>query len=313
MRISNGLQQQIEFTMIDILNKDILNAITDGIYCLNQDRRITFWNKGAEKLTGYTAAEAEGERCKDNLLRHLDENGIEICINGCPLETTMKDGKTREANVYMHHKQGHRVLVHVKSFPLRNEFGQIDGALEIFTKVTDTNELAHELDLLRQETMTDLLTGMANRRGMDMATEHFEESLRSTGQKLGILFVDIDKFKTVNDIFGHDTGDKVLTMVAKTILSALRPTDLAGRWGGEEFVIFIPDLETDKLANLAERLRRLIEMSWIDTDDERISVTASIGGAVVKTNETIASAIKRADKQLYLSKQAGRNCIHIDE
>ncbi|GKT15548.1 GGDEF domain-containing protein, partial [Aduncisulcus paluster] len=120
-------------------------------------------------------------------------------------------------------------------------------------------------------------------------------------------------FKTFNDRFGHHTGDKVLTMVAKTIISTLRPTDIASRWGGDEFVIFIPDVEIQELKKLAERLRKLIELSWIDLNGEHISVTASIGGAEVRTNETISSAIKRADEQVYLSKHSGRNFIHIDK
>ncbi|ACS81515.1 sensor domain-containing diguanylate cyclase [Maridesulfovibrio salexigens] len=299
--------------MTETFYKEILNSVSDGIYFLNTERTITYWSKGAEKLAGYSAAEIEGKSCKDNLLRHVDEEGADLCENGCPLEATMLDGKIREAEVFMHHKLGHRVLIRVKSFPLKNELGQITGAAEIFTEVNEKTDLAYDLELLRQEAMTDPLTGMANRRYMDQAAVHFEESIKHEKQSLGVLFVDIDNFKSVNDRFGHDTGDKALTMVAKTMLSALRPTDIASRWGGEEFVIFVPHVDAEKLGSLAERIRKLIELSWIDTEKASISVTASIGGTIVKPNETICSAIKRADEKAYLCKQSGRNCIHIDK
>ncbi|WP_415715004.1 diguanylate cyclase [Maridesulfovibrio sp.] len=299
--------------MTDIFSKDFLNAITDGIYFLNRDKAITFWNKGAERLAGYSSAEVEGVRCENNMLRHVDENGINLCENGCPLEATMHDGKIREANVYMHHKLGHRVLINVKSFPIRDELGRITGAAEVFSKIEGPTDLTKELELLRQEAMTDPLTGIANRRCMDLAAAHFETSIKQTDLSLGILFLDIDHFKTVNDKFGHETGDKVLTMVANTMSSALRPTDIASRWGGEEFVIFVPGVNLKELSKLAERLRRLIEASWIDIKNEHLSVTASIGGTMVRPDETICSAIRRADKQVYLCKQSGRNCVHVEE
>ncbi|TIH12317.1 diguanylate cyclase [Marinifilum sp. JC120] len=297
--------------MTETFYKKILDAVTDGIYFLNTERIITYWNKGAEKLAGYSAAEIEGKSCKDNLLRHVDGKGTDLCENGCPLEATMLDGKEREADVFMHHKLGHRVLIHVKSFPLKNELGQITGAAEIFTEVNEKTDLAYELELLRQEAMTDPLTGMANRRYMDLTAVHFESSIKHKEQSLGVLFVDIDNFKSVNDRFGHDTGDKVLTMVSKTLISALRPTDIASRWGGDEFVIFVPHVNAEELGDLADRIRKLIELSWIDTEKGSISVTASIGGTIVEPNETICSAINRADKKAYLCKQSGRNCTNI--
>ncbi len=292
--------------------KQIFDSITDGIYYLNKSGTITYWNTGAERISGYGASEVLGKGCKDNLLRHVDENGVDLCTNGCPLEATMTDGIIREATVFMHHKMGHRLLINVKSFPLTDASGKINGAAEVFTEIRKSNDLAHELELLRKEVMTDPLTGMANRRCLDVTAIHFEESIRNNKLKFGVLFIDIDHFKKVNDRHGHKLGDQVLSMVAKTVSSALRPPEIASRWGGEEFVVLAPGIDEKGLAVLAERLRKLIELSWIDTILGKLSVTASFGGTMVRPDETICSAIHRADSQLYLSKQAGRNCIHID-
>ncbi|MFW5500248.1 MULTISPECIES: diguanylate cyclase [unclassified Maridesulfovibrio] len=299
--------------MPDKLHEDFLDSVSDGIYILNKQRSITFWSKGAEIISGYSAHDVTGTSCKDNLLRHIDENGVNLCENGCPLEATMNDGKVREANVFMHHKHGHRVLINVKAFPVKDKLGKITGAAEIFKKIDRNSDLIQELELLRQKAMTDPLTGLANRRSIALTVDHFEKLIKCKNHRLGILFVDIDNFKTFNDRFGHHIGDKVLTMVANTIISTLRPTDIASRWGGDEFVIFIPDVEIQELEKLAERLRKLIEQSWINLNNEHISVTASIGGVAVRAKETISSAIKRADEQVYLSKHSGRNIIHIDK
>ncbi|WP_432734625.1 diguanylate cyclase [Maridesulfovibrio sp. FT414] len=298
--------------MNDQFYEMIFDSISDGIYYINKDRIITYWNRGAEKLTGYTAAEVIATSCKDNLLRHVDENGVDLCVHGCPMEATMHDGECRSADVFMHHKLGHRVPIRVKSFPLNDDFGNIIGAAELFTAINEKKDMAHQLEILRKEAMTDPLTGVANRRCLDLAARHFQESVGNSNTTLGILFVDIDYFKKINDRWGHSAGDKVLSMVAKTLSAALRPSDIASRWGGEEFVIFVPDIDRKGLAVLAERLRRLVELSWFETGSGRISVTVSLGGTMLSPGEDTCSAISRADELAYRSKKAGRNCIHID-
>lgn len=252
-----------------------------------------------------------GKGCRDNLLRHVDENGVDLCIEGCPLSATIEDGKVREARVFMHHKSGHRVHISVKSLPLRNESGKIIAAVEIFNRVNVLRDLPRELELLRREVLTDPLTEVGNRRCMDIAAEQLEKTTDDEN-KFGILFADLDRFKFINDEWGHEMGDNVLRMVAATLSSALRPSDLASRWGGEEFVILVPDIDAHDLAVLAERLRKLVELSWVDSDNECISVTASFGGALSEPGESVCAVIDRADRQAYLSKDAGRNCVHIN-
>jgi diguanylate cyclase (GGDEF)-like protein len=125
--------------------------------------------------------------------------------------------------------------------------------------------------------------------------------------------VDLDHFKRVNDTWGHHVGDLVLRMTAKTLTASLRPLDVVCRWGGEEFLILIPNIESEGLAVLAGRIRMLLENSWIDHEGERISVTGSFGGAISEKGESAESVVDRADKQVYLSKGSGRNCIHIGD
>ena len=293
--------------------KDLLDSITDGVYFVDLDRKIYYWNKAAERLSGYTAQEVLGKSCAENLLRHIDDDGTELCMKGCPLAETMTHGKSREISVHMHHKFGHRVPVFVRASPVRDEQGDIVGAVEVFSDNSRNMNILQEMEGLRKEVLTDQLTGIGNRRYADITLERLEATMEESGVPFGVAFVDIDHFKKVNDTWGHHVGDRVLMMVAKTIEGNLRPLDVVCRWGGEEIVVLVPNTTRKGLAVTTERLRSLVEHSWIEHEGEMIGVTVSLGGAVSEKGETATSVIGRADRQGYLSKESGRNCVHIDD
>src|SRR5512138_2173073 len=113
--------------------KNVIDNLYDGVYFVDRDRRITYWNKGAERITGYTAEHSIGRRCRDNLLNHVTANGIPLCQEHCPLAAVMEDGQEREAEVFLHHADGYRVPVLVRGAPLRDESGNIIGAVESFS------------------------------------------------------------------------------------------------------------------------------------------------------------------------------------
>lgn len=291
--------------------QEILDSLAEGVYFVDLDRKITYWNKAAERLSGYTAQEVLGNGCADNLLRHVDALGTQLCLAGCPLAATMLDGQPREAEVFMHHKFGHRVPIAVRVTPMRGKDGRIVGAVEIFSpKVNETN-VVRELESLRRQILTDPLTGIANRRFAEMTLSTLESSLAMHDIPFGALFVDIDHFKVVNDTWGHHVGDQVLKMVGQTLKQGLRTLDSACRWGGEEFLLLVPNTTEPALRALAERLRLLVENSWIDREGRPLSVTASFGGAIALPGESAAQVVGRADRELYRSKEAGRNCVSV--
>lgn len=292
--------------------RELLDSLADGVYFVDRDRTITYWNKAAERLSGYAPQEVMGKRCADNILRHVDALGKHLCVEGCPLAATMEDGQVREAEVFMHHKFGHRVPVVVRASPMRDSNGTIVGAAEVFTSNAKGINVLKELESLRKEILTDPLTGIGNRRYADISLKSLEASLGEHGVPFGILIVDIDHFKEVNDTWGHNVGDKVLRMVAQTLAQGLRALDVACRWGGEEFVLLVPNTNMETLLGMGQRHRMLIENSWLDHEGQTIAVTASFGGAVSRKGETATEVVARADKQLYKSKTSGRNCVHVD-
>lgn len=209
----------------------LVESVTDGIYYVNSAKEITFWNKGAERITGYQRQEVMGMPCSKNILRHIDHEGRELCIEGCPLQDTMKDGKIREVDVFLHHRDGHRVPVSVRSSPMENEEGEIIGAVEIFTDNSSRYDIIKEIEELRQEVYLDQLTGVGNRKYADMNMQKCMDEFISLNIPFSVIFLDIDNFKKFNDNYGHNIGDQVLKMVGKTISNILRRLDVVCRWG----------------------------------------------------------------------------------
>jgi len=158
---------------------------------------------------------------------------------------------------------------------------------------------------------TDPLTGIPNRRTvLHRLEEELARTERTTGV-LGVIELDIDHFKRVNDTYGHPAGDAVLREVAGRITSALREYDVAGRIGGEEFLVVAPEMDADSLAALAERLRASTKGAPIAHGTDRIVVTTSVGATLSRPNDTPETLFARADEALYAAKAAGRNRVEI--
>jgi diguanylate cyclase (GGDEF)-like protein/PAS domain S-box-containing protein len=289
----------------------IFESLNDGLYFVDRNRVITFWNKAAEKISGFKAEEVVGRSCFDNILTHIDSEGNSLCLGNCPLADSMEDKLPREVKVYLHHKDSHRIPVSARTSVLTDDDGKVLGGAELFTGIShqEANELrVKELEKLA---LLDGLTQMANRNYINREIQsRFEENKRFN-IPFGILFTDIDNFKIFNDQYGHDVGDMVLKLVAKTFIANGRPFDLFGRWGGEEFVGIIRNIDKKNLEVLGNRLRILVGKSHIIHDNENINVTISVGATLVKEDDTLESLIKRADTLMYRSKKAGKNRLTI--
>lgn len=294
--------------------ENILENLTEGVYYVDTQRRITYWNKAAEKITGYTKEEVLGKSCADNVLRHIDENGLELCLDHCPLIDAVKQGETKEKNIYVHHKNGHRVHIYTRVSPILDDGGNVVGAVELFSDLSKNThgELITELEKLKQQIYKDTLTEIGNRKYADITLARRISEYKDIQIPFAVFFMDIDNFKNVNDTYGHDIGDKVLKMVANSVVGLLRSLDIVCRWGGEEFVIISPNITQGAMGAIGDRLRKFIEKSWIELGDgTNLSVTVSIGATMANDEDTPESVIKRADTAMYQSKLEGRNRITI--
>jgi diguanylate cyclase (GGDEF)-like protein/PAS domain S-box-containing protein len=294
----------------DSFYRDLLDSLSEGVYFTDRDRRITFWSKGAERLTGYSSEEVLGRKCSENILIHVNASGLELCKADCPLSDCMNRRVPCEADVYLHHKAGHRVPVLVRANHLEDSDGNVIGAVEIFSNNAMRVQMQARLNELEQLALVDMLTGLPNRRHLESHVFSRLEELRRNQWSFGVLFVDVDGFKGINDAFGHDVGDKVLQMVGRTLDGNSRYFDLVGRWGGEEFLAIIGNAPRHLFGEVAERMRLLVARSEL-TEPREIRVTISIGGALAQPDDSVESLIRRADEKLYEAKKAGRNCVRL--
>lgn len=287
----------------------VLEALPDAVYLVDRSRTVTYWNSAAEKISGYAEAEVLGHWCGGDLLSHVDEDGRKLCGERCPLLATMRDGCSRQARVLMHHRAGHLVPVEVRATALRDERGVIVGAVETFRDDTVANEERLRVRELELQASTDGLTGIGNRRALDAHLENRLAALRHRRVPLGVLMLDIDRFKALNDTYGHEAGDLTLRVVAETVQHCLPGRGRVFRYGGEEFVALVA---ADDVVLLAARLCAYVEESRIAAADDVLHVTVSIGATVARPGEGAAEVLRRADRLLYRAKAAGRNCAVTD-
>ncbi len=180
-------------------------------------------------------------------------------------------------------------------------------------KVVDAEQrieaLTTELDHVSEMAHEDYLTGALNRRGMDAALEREFSRSDRFDTRICVAMMDIDHFKRLNDTLGHDTGDVALAHLAKVTKAALRPTDVLARFGGEEFIIILPETEMEEAMQVMTRVQRDLTRQFFLHNNERVLMTFSAGVAQRQAGEDSGSVMKRADLALYQAKQTGRNRV----
>jgi diguanylate cyclase (GGDEF)-like protein/PAS domain S-box-containing protein len=286
--------------------RSIIDSMSDGVYFVDPMRRITFWSAGAERLTGYRAADVVGHACHEGILNHVDDDGVALCGSRCPLLATMRDGNVRDVHVWMHHHDGDLRPVHLRAAAIRSADTSIIGAVETFTDDTNAIVLRDRLRDAQARALLDPLTAVGNRRLLGIQLSARFARYEQLGDTFGVVLLDVDHFKDVNDRYGHDAGDRVIQAVAKTMAATARRADTVVRFGGDEFLMLVDSPTLDGVAAAADRCRTMIGETRVVVDDNRICVRASVGAALVEPGDTPAKLLARADALLYQAKAAGR-------
>lgn len=287
---------------------DIINQLQDGIYFVDKERKIQFWNHAAEQITGYTADEIVGQCCQNSGLNHIDGEGRPLCILDCPLFATLVDGKQRQDHVLVRHRDGYRIPVRVNIFPI-HKGNEIIGAVEVFTKDSPTVFEDDFIESLTNIAMHDNLTSLPNRRYLESFLSYRFEEYKRFGRGLAVLFADIDDFSQVNNTFGHDVGDMVLKNIAASLNHNTRHSDLVGRWGGEEFLGIYALSSPSDIYMVAEQFRFLVENTEVICHGKTVHATVSVGITMANPEDTIDTLVDRADQMMYESKRTGKNKV----
>lgn len=293
--------------------REILDNLYDGIFFIDTDGRVIYWNKGAAGLTGYKSADVEGRNYFE-IFKPLDKHGNQLSESEtCPVRRALDSSSVNEVEAYICHKEGHLIPISIRIAPVREVDRHFVVAVEIHSSGSPRYAMRQRLEELQEMAMHDPLTGIANRRFVEISLAARLEELKRYGFIFALLFVDADNFKSVNDTHGHLVGDRILRMISATLANSLRSFDVIGRWGGEEFVILLVNIQPEVLHTLADRLRRLVEQSQLTLDSgEKVAVTVSIGATSARIQDTADSLVDRADKLMFESKRRGRNMVSVE-
>lgn len=191
----------------------------------------------------------------------------------------------------------------------------IFGSMHDITRNKESEEqrerlIAELLEIKAQlevSSRTDPLTNLLNRRGMDEKLASEKDRMERSDKPFSLILCDIDFFKKVNDNYGHDAGDYILTQVAKNIEKTSRKQDIVCRWGGEEFLLMLPETELKGATALAEKIRKQVEEDVQNFKSQKIYITLSLGIACMEKGQQVDDCIKKADLRLYAAKDGGRN------
>ncbi|OEF96636.1 diguanylate cyclase [Desulfuribacillus alkaliarsenatis] len=218
------------------------------------------------------------------------------------IKQTLNGEVTHYEDIYTSVISGKEVMVRATFTPLIDD-NIIIGGIGIIEDFTERKRLEEEIKKL---SVTDKLTQIYNRLKLDEALEQELIRAKRTGEIFSVILTDIDRFKAVNDNYGHQTGDLVLKEFATILKEGIRASDIVGRWGGEEFLIIAPDTKLENACILAEKLRTKIEVhSFVD----KLKITSSFGVATFKDDNSVSAIISRADDSLYKAKKGGRNAV----
>ena len=307
---------------MDFINNNIIfETINNGIIILDEDLNILAWNKWLEVRTNKKSSEMIGKNiCKE--FDYINENKLKRKIKSVLV--------TNNASFYS--IDPHKFLIDIKVNTIVNKvFESMQQDITIVpydiekklvclyiydnTKLCEINYKLEELnDKLKELSNCDPLTNVYNRRYFSEISNKMLSLTTRNSHDLGIIILDIDKFKNINDTYGHGLGDKVIIALAQNLKEIVRDSDIVSRFGGEEFVILMYNINLENAQNVAEKIRQHVEAIEIIDNDLTLRFTVSLGVALYDEaidNKNLEYTLKRADKALYMAKQNGRNQVRV--
>ncbi|HWR28802.1 MAG TPA: diguanylate cyclase [Negativicutes bacterium] len=281
----------------------ILNHLTEGVYFVDTNRMITFWNKGAERITGFSETDVLHKACHWNLLMHTDLKGGNLCESNCPVAKTLTDGVIREETLFLQHKQGYRVPVSVHIMPMRSPSDHIVGAVEIFSDMNPSGDYTRKMKALATLAYFDLVTGLTNRRYVESRIMMMLSEYQKNLSPFGILLINIIGFKMLNDMYGQEIGDQVLQSIARNLASGVGPTDIVSRWDGTRFLVLSSNTKKTLLMLLAEKLRTISIRAANANGVSDIVLKISMAGTMGRIDDTPLALKHRIAKYIRESEE----------
>ncbi|PPC76048.1 diguanylate cyclase [Pokkaliibacter plantistimulans] len=285
-----------------------LQSIGDAVLCTDNQCRITFMNPAAERLTGWPLAEA-AQKDIEEVLVIRDADTLKAMPN--PARRCLEEGHESclNDNSVLINRHGEQLDIHDSAAPVRTRDGQLLGTVLVFQNVTQAREMQRTL---RHQASHDALTGLFNRSKFEHELTTLLQDLNDEDAEHVLAFIDLDRFKIVNDSAGHAAGDAFLKQIAGLLGQRIRGSDILARLGGDEFGLLFYNCSLDKARLICEQLIQAIESLRLVWDERAYDVSASIGiTSISQGNSNITELMSRADVACFSAKHAGRGRVAL--
>ncbi|MGD8309788.1 MAG: EAL domain-containing protein [Chromatiales bacterium] len=283
------------------LSEDLLEALHDGVIAVCAQGRIRYLNPCAERLTGHSRSRVVGRPLRD-ILRVAGDDGVQLDCHG--IMTASGEGVVGQRGLLAWGDR--RIPIECSIAPIGG-----GGAVILLHHLSEAQDLSRRLIYQAKH---DPLTGLPNRFSLQQVLVEVHRAAESVDSPFALLLLDLDRFKIVNDSYGHATGDRVLAESARRMEGVVRRRDVIGRWGGEEFLCILPETPRVQALEVAERIRRVQGQVPVEVDGRRLGVTVSVGVASYPEDaDRIEPLLTRADAALYEAKRLGRNRVRSAE
>jgi diguanylate cyclase (GGDEF)-like protein/PAS domain S-box-containing protein len=290
------------------LNREILAGLQEGVIVLDTRAHVVVANEAAAALFGTPLRELADRSWRDIPVEVLDDRGRLLAFDELPLVRALQGEEVTGMVVRFVRPDGSLLWVEVHANPLRDEDGGLFGAVASFDDVSVRVERDRRT---RHEADHDALTGLANRRSLQRTLEAALTRARGRARSVGVIMLDLDGFKAINDTHGHATGDEALREVAARLRHCVRERDLVARLGGDEFVVVLSDLggRSTALRDSVDRIRDAL-CAPFRTDSAELELNAAIGvAAFPEDGDQAAELLAHADRRMYADKGARRGSL----
>ncbi|MCE5302384.1 MAG: diguanylate cyclase [Planctomycetaceae bacterium] len=286
----------------------LLDNMYDAVVFIDAAGRVQSWNRGTERLTGVTGLSVRGRLWSSQLLGLSDEKGRMIADADCPVQTAIRCGVQSLRRLTILGRGRRPVAVDAHAIPVIDAQGVSQGAILLFHDASSETSLEQRCQQLHEKATKDPLTQVANRAEFDRVHAMFVAAHQQQHAPCSLMMCDLDRFKRVNDTYGHQAGDDAIRCLASLLKSSCRPGDLVARYGGEEFVLLCADCDNATAARRADQIRKALSQVTQPRMEGR-SVTVSFGVTEIQPGDTPETMLRRADRALLLAKSNGRNTV----
>lgn len=300
-------EQSRQLHSLGQFRESIIDNASIWINVLDPQSRVTVWNKAAEQISGYRRDQVFDNPAIWEWL--YPDPDYRHSVVAKVTDILKKGAEVKDFETCIRARDGQSKFISWNSRRFFDENGRMIGSIAIGLDVTERREMEQELAKLAA---SDSLTGLANRRELEKCFQAASALSRRYQHPLSVLMIDVDNFKRINDDFSHHVGDEVLRRLSKQLQRSVREVDHIGRYGGDELVILLPEMDGPEATAMAERIRRSVEADTFLCDDAgtRIKLTVSIGVASYPAHDpSLDNLFSLADRAMYRAKQAGRNCV----